>query len=171
MNKKIQDAINAQINAEIFSSYLYLSMAAYFDGLGLEGFGNWMKIQAQEELTHAMKFYRYVYERGGSVELEAIEKPKTKFDSPLAVMKEVLEHEQKVTGLINDLYTLATDEKDYAFQSMLKWFIDEQVEEESNAQQLIDQLELAGEKGPGIYMLDKELAGRTFIDETQSAAE
>ncbi len=171
MNQKIQDAINAQINAEIYSSYLYLAMAAYFDGKGFGGFGNWMKIQAQEELTHAMKFYRYIYERGGDVKLEAIEKPKTEFDSPVAVIKVVLEHEQKVTALINDLYTLATDEKDYATQSMLKWFIDEQVEEEAAAQEIIDKLEIMGEKGQGLYMLDKELATRKFVDETGGDAE
>lgn len=169
MNQEVQNAINKQINAEIYSSYLYLAMAAYFDGKGLEGFSNWMKVQAQEELTHAMKFYRYVYERGGEVELQAIEKPKTEFDSPLAVAKEVLEHEKKVTALINDIYTLALDEKDYATQSMLKWFIDEQVEEEAAAQQIIDKLEVTGEKGQGLYMLDKELASRTFVDETQES--
>jgi ferritin len=169
MNQEVQNAINEQINAEIYSSYLYLAMAAYFDGKGLEGFSNWMKVQAQEELTHAMKFYRYVYERGGEVILQSIEKPKTEFDSPLAVAKEVLEHEKKVTALINDIYTLALDEKDYATQSMLKWFIDEQVEEEAAAQQIIDKLEVTGEKGQGLYMLDKELASRTFVDETQES--
>lgn len=171
MNKKVENAINKQINAEIYSAYLYLAMAAYFDGEGLEGFSNWMKIQAQEEMTHAMKFYRFVFERGGKVELDAIEKPEGKYGSSLAVFEEVLKHEQKVTSLINGLYELAVEEKDYAFQSMLKWFIDEQVEEEGNAQQIIDQVKLAGEKGPGLFMLDKELGSRTFVDETQSGSE
>jgi ferritin len=171
MNKKVEDAINKQINAEIYSAYLYLAMAAYFDGEGLEGFSNWMKIQAQEEMTHAMKFYRYVFERGGKVVMDAIEKPNGEYGSSLEVFEEVLKHEQLVTSLINGLYELAVDEKDYAFQSMLKWFIDEQVEEEGNAQQIIDQVKLAGEKGPGLFMLDKELGARTFVDETQESAE
>lgn len=166
MNKKINKAINNQINAEIYSAYLYLAMAAYFDDKNLPGFANWMKMQSQEEMTHAMKFYRFVYERGGIVELHAIDKPPVVFKSPLDVAKEVLAHEQKVTGLINGLYELATKEKDYAFQSILKWFIDEQVEEEGNASDLIEKVKLAGEKGPGLFMLDKELAARTFVDET-----
>lgn len=171
MNEKIEKAINMQINAEIYSAYLYLAMAAYFDGEGLEGFSNWMKIQAQEEMTHAMKFYRFVFERGKKVELEAIEKPEGKYGSALEVFEAVLKHEQYVTNLINNLYELATEEKDYAFQSMLKWFIDEQVEEEGNAQQIIDQVKLAGEKGPGLFMLDKELGNRVFVDDTQSGSE
>ena len=164
MNNKIQKSINDQINAEMYSAYLYLAMGAYFDASGLTGFANWMKVQAQEEMSHAMKFYNFVYERGGKVELGAIEKPSADFKSPLDVMKEVLAHEKIVTGLIHNLYELATKEKDYAFQSFLKWFIDEQVEEEGNASDLIEKLQLAGEKGPGLFMMDKELATRTFVD-------
>jgi ferritin len=171
MNKKVENAINKQINAEIYSAYLYLAMAAYFDGEGLEGFSNWMKIQAQEEMTHAMKFYRWVFERGGKVELDAIDKPNGEYGSSLEVFEEVLKHEQEVTSLINNLYELAVEEKDYAFQSMLKWFIDEQVEEEGNAQQIIDKVKLAGDKGPGLLMLDQELGSRTFVDETQTQGE
>ena len=171
MNKKIEDAINEQINKEIYSAYLYLGMAAYFDSQGLAGFSNWMKIQAQEEMTHAMKFYHYVYERGGNVTLKTIDKVPSKYKSSLAVFEETLKHEQLVTSLINNLYELATKEKDYAFQSMLKWFIDEQVEEESNAQALVDQVKLAGEKGPGVFMIDKELAARVFVDDTKGSAE
>ena len=164
MNNKIQKSINDQINAEMYSAYLYLAMGAYFDASSLTGFANWMKVQAQEEMSHAMKFYNFVYERGGKVELGAIEKPSADFKSPLDVMKEVLAHEKIVTGLIHNLYELATKEKDYAFQSFLKWFIDEQVEEEGNASDLIEKLQLAGEKGPGLFMMDKELATRTFVD-------
>lgn len=171
MNKKVEDAINKQINAEIYSAYLYLAMAAYFDSEGLAGFSNWMQIQAQEEMAHSMKFYRWVFERGGKVELEAIDKPNGEYGSSLEVFEEVLKHEQEVTSLINGLYELALEEKDYAFQSMLKWYIDEQVEEEGNAQQIIDQVKLAGDKGPGLLMLDKEFASRTFVDETQEKAE
>ena len=162
MNLKIQSAINAQINAEIFSAYLYLSMAAYFDKKGLSGFSNWMKIQSQEEMAHAMKFYGYIYERGGVVELEAIDKPDTQFNSPLDIAEKTLEHEKKVTGLINDLYTLAKEEKDYACESFLTWYIDEQVEEESSANELVDKIKLTGNDGPGLFMLDKELNTRVF---------
>ncbi len=162
MKANVQKAINGQINAEIYSAYLYLSMAAYFDGQDLPGFANWMKMQAQEEMSHAMKFYDFVYDRGGSVEMSAIAQPPVKFKSPLLVVEQVLEHEKEVTELINNLYELAQKEKDYAFESLLKWYIDEQVEEESSAGQLIDKLKLAGDKGPGLFMLDKELGGRTF---------
>jgi len=166
MNQKINDAINKQINEELFSSYLYLSMAAWFDTTGMSGFANWMRIQAQEEVSHAMKFFDFVGERGGSVILEAIEKPESKFDSPLAIFEAALEHEQHVTACINSLYELATEEKDYAFVSFLKWFIDEQVEEEASASEIIDRLKMAGETGPGVFMLDKELGARTFVPET-----
>lgn len=165
MNKKIEKAINGQINAEFYSAYLYLSMAAYFDSLNLSGFANWMKVQAKEEMTHAMKFYDFVFARGGAVELTAIGKPPSKFKSPLDVAEQTLAHEKKVTGLINGLYELAHEEKDHAFQSLLKWYIDEQVEEEENAAKLIDKAKLAGDKGQGLYMLDKELADRKFKSE------
>lgn len=166
MNKKIEKAINEQINAEMYSAYLYLAMAAYFDGQTLSGFANWMKVQAKEEMTHAMKFYHFVYERGGAVTLEAIDKPPANFKSALDIAEQVLKHEQKVTGMINGLYELAVKEKDYAFQSFLKWFIDEQVEEEASASELIDKVKLAGDNGHGLYLLDKELAGRKFKDGT-----
>lgn len=162
MNKKMEKALSKQINAEMYSAYLYLAMSAYFEGAGMEGFANWMKIQAQEEMIHAMKFYNYVFERGGKVELEAIEKPPSKYESSLDVFEKVLKHEQHVTSLINELYELAISEKDYASQSMLKWFIDEQVEEEDGAAKIVDKVKLAGDKGPGLFMLDKEMAARTF---------
>lgn len=162
MNKKMETAINKQINAEMYSAYLYLAMATYFEAEGMEGFANWMKIQAQEEMLHAMKFYNYVFERGGAVELDAIEKPESSYKSPLDVFEKVLEHEKHVTSLINGLYELALEEKDYASQSMLKWFIDEQVEEEDSAAKIVDKVKMAGDKGPGLFMLDKEMAGRTF---------
>lgn len=162
MNTKVQNAINEQINAEIFSGYLYLSMAAYFDTEGLPGFANWMKVQAQEEMAHAMKFYNYVFERGGSVTMKAIAQPDTKFKSTLQIAEQTLAHEKIVTGLINDLYELSVKEKDYATESFLKWYIDEQVEEEGSAQEVIDKIKLAGDKGPGLFMLDKEMAVRVF---------
>jgi ferritin len=166
MKKSINDALNAQINAEIYSAYLYLAMGAYFDGLGLDGFASWMKVQYEEEMFHAMKFYGFVYERGGSVTMEAIEKPEADFKSVLDVFEKTLEHEKHVTSLINNLYDLAVQEKDYAFQSLLNWFIDEQVEEEDTAGKIVDKIKLAGEKGPGVYMLDQELGARTFTPPT-----
>jgi ferritin len=162
MNPAIEKAINGQINAEFYSAYLYLSMAAYFDSQNLSGFANWMKVQAQEEQTHAMKFYDFVFSRGGKVELFQIDKPESDFKSPLDVAEKTLAHEKKVTSLINGLYELALAEKDYPFQSLLKWYIDEQVEEEENATKLVDMIKLVGDKGPNIIMLDKELAGRKF---------
>ncbi len=158
----MEAAINKQINAEMYSAYLYLAMSAYFEVEGMEGFANWMKIQAQEEMTHAMKFYNYVFERGGTVELEVIEKPKASYKSSLDAFEEVLKHEKHVTSLINGLYELAVNEKDYASQSFLQWFIDEQVEEEDTAAKIIDKVKMAGDKGPGLFMLDKELTARTF---------
>ena len=160
LNKKLEKAINDQVHFEIYSSYLYLGMSAYFSAESFSGFANWMKVQAQEEMTHAMKFYHYVYERGGIVELSAIAKPPAKFKSPLDVAEQVFAHEQKVTELINGLYELALKEKDYASQSFLKWFIDEQVEEEGSAQELVDKINLVGDKSHMLYMLDKELASR-----------
>lgn len=162
LSKKLEDAINAQINAEFWSAYLYLSMSADFASKGLPGFANWMEIQFKEEQDHAMKFLNYILSRGGKVELKPIAKVDKTWKTPLAAFKSTLEHELVVTKLINDLYALATEEKDYATQSMLKWFIDEQVEEEENAQALIDTLTLLDGNGYGIYQLDKELATRVY---------
>ena len=162
LSKKLEEALNAQINAEFWSAYLYLLMSADFASKGLPGFANWMEIQFKEEQDHAMKFLNYILSRGGKVELKPIAKVEKSWKSPLAAFKSTLEHEQVVTKLINDLYALATEEKDYATQSMLKWFIDEQVEEEENAQALIDTLTLLDGNGYGIYQLDKELAARVY---------
>ncbi len=162
LSKKLEEALNAQINAEFWSAYLYLSMSADFASKGLPGFANWMEIQFKEEQDHAMKFLNYILSRGGKVELKPIAKVEKSWKSPLAAFKSTLEHEQVVTKLINDLYALATEEKDYATQSMLKWFIDEQVEEEENAQAIIDTLTLLDGNGYGIYQLDKELAARVY---------
>ena len=160
LSEKLSHAINAQINHELYSAYLYLSMAAYFDGESLPGFAHWMRAQAAEEQEHALKFYDYVYERGGRVTLAAIDGPPTEFASPLAVFEQTLVHERKVTGLINDLYALAVEDKDYASQVFLQWFISEQVEEEDNATQIIETLKRVGEKGQPLFMLDRELGQR-----------
>lgn len=159
---KIQDALNKQLNAELYSSYLYLSMAAYFESVSLKGFANWMRVQAREELAHAMKFYDYINERGGRVNLTSISAPSAQWDSPLAAFEQVYEHEQKVTGLINDLATLAIAEADHATNNFLQWFVAEQVEEESSADEIVQRLRLLGEDRSGLFMLDQELGQRIF---------
>ena len=162
LNKKLEEALNAQINAEFWSAYLYLSMSSDMSDKGMAGVANWFAIQFKEEQDHAMKFFNYVISRGGKVTLKPIEKVDTECKSPLAAFEQTLQHEEKVTSLINDLYALAEQEKDYATQSMLKWFIDEQVEEEENAKAIIDTLKLIGDNGYGLYQLDKELATRVY---------
>lgn len=168
LKQRMQDALNKQINAEFEASYLYLSMSAYFESINLPGFANWMKIQAQEELTHAMKIFRFVNDRGGRVILTAISKPETEWKTPLDAFEGALAHEQKVTGMIDNLVDIATEEKDHASRSMLNWFVDEQVEEEANASEIAEKLKLIGDKGQGLLMLDRDLASRVFVDETQS---
>jgi ferritin len=160
LSKTMEQAINGQINAELYSSYLYLAMSAYAENANLPGFAQWMKVQAKEEQEHAMKFFHYVVERGGRIELAAIAKPPVDFQSPLALFEQTLEHEKHVTSLINDLYALAVKEKDYASQIMLQWFISEQVEEEANATQIVETLRIAGEKGNALIMMDRFLGSR-----------
>lgn len=166
INQRLEKAINEQINAELYSAYLYLSMGAYFEDQGLSGFANWMRIQFEEEQFHGLKFFDYLAERGGRVMLEAIEKPETNWESPLAVFEEVLKHERHVTSLINNLIDIAIEEKDHAAKSFLNWFIDEQVEEEATAENLVHQLKLVEGDGRGLLMLDKDLATRTFTPPT-----
>ena len=136
ISEKMESAINGQINAEFYSSYLYLAMSSYFESEGLAGFASWMKMQTQEEIFHGMKMYDFVHERGGRVLLGTIEKPQTEWDSPLAAFEQAYLHEQKVTGLINDLVNLALDERDHATHIFLQWFVSEQVEEESTAKSI-----------------------------------
>ena len=162
LNKKIEDAINAQINAEMWSAYLYLSMSAWCAKTGRPGMANWFEIQFREEQDHARIFFNDVLQRGGEVKLQPIEAVPQEWKSPLDVFESTLAHEQKVTALINNLFALTTAENDYASQSMLKWFIDEQVEEEENAQNMIDNLRMIGDNGYGLFMLDKELAARVY---------
>jgi len=162
ISKKMEKALNEQVNAELFSAYLYLSMEAYFKSLNLNGFANWMKVQTQEEVAHAMKIYEFINERGGRITLKAIDGPETKWDSPLAVFKAVYEHEQKVTGLINDLVDLAIEEKDHATNTFLQWFVNEQVEEESSADDMVQQLKMMEKAPGGMFMLDRELGQRIF---------
>lgn len=167
LSKKMEIALNEQINAELWSAYLYLSMSSYFAADGKQGFANWMHIQFQEEQDHAMKILNFIIARGGKVALKPIAEVKTAWHSPLEVFEQTLAHEKIVTGLIDDLYTLATDEKDYATQAMLTWFINEQVEEEEAAQSLIDALIMIKDNGFGIYTLDKELGSRTYTPITK----
>jgi ferritin len=162
LNKKMQEAINSQINAEIYSSYLYLSMSAYFESINLSGFASWMRAQAQEEMVHAMKFYDYVNERGGRVILGAIEAPPSEWESAVAVFDATYQHEQKVTGLINDLVDLAIEEKDHATNNLLQWFVSEQVEEEASASGVLNKAKLTGDAPGGLFMLDQELGARVF---------
>lgn len=169
INKKVEKAVNKQINAELWSAYLYLSMSSYFASTGLSGFANWMRIQWKEETAHALIFFDYLNERGGEVELKSIDDVPKKWDSPLAAFEEVLKHEQKVTSLINNLMDIAIDERDHATKSKLQWFVDEQVEEEANAQAIIDNLKLIGGKGDGLLLLDRELKQRVFVDPSISA--
>jgi len=160
IGKPMQDAMNEQINKELFSSYLYLSMAAYFEENNLPGFANWMRLQADEERGHAMKFYDFLLERGGRVLLQAIDAPKTEWASSLEVAEEVAAHEGKVTASIYALYELALKEKDYPAQVMLQWFITEQVEEEKNAAEIVANLKLIEARGTAVMMLDHRLAKR-----------
>jgi ferritin len=160
LTEAMQNAINQQIKDELYSAYLYLSMAAYFEANSLPGFARWMRAQSQEEVAHAMKFFDFVNERGGRVELQAIEQPTAEFASPLAVFEATYEHEQKVTSLIHHLYEVALEENDYAAQVMLHWFIEEQVEEEASASEIVDTLERVGDKEQALIMLDRELGQR-----------
>ena len=156
-------ALNDQITKEGYSSYLYLQMAAWFEHKSLQGFANWMKVQAQEEAAHMMILFNFVNERGGFVDLGPFDGPPADYASPLDVFRKTLEHEQKVTASIHALMDLAIAEKDYATKTRLDWFISEQVEEEANASDLVGKLELIGEHSHGVFMLDKELATRVFV--------
>jgi len=160
MKKTMQDAMNEQINKELFSAYLYLSMAAYFEDKNLSGFSKWMRAQEAEEREHAMKFYDFILERGGKVTLKAIGAPKTEWKSSMEAAEEVAAHEASITDSINALYELALKEKDYPAQIMLQWFISEQVEEEKNAANIVANLKLIEDRGTAVLMLDKTLGKR-----------
>ena len=164
---KIEKAFNQQINAETYSAYLYWSMSAALEKMNLPGFANWMRIQAQEEMTHALKFYHHIIERAGTVELTAIDGPPTEWDDIKAVFEATLEHEQKVTSLINDLVDLAAAEKDHAAVMFLQWFVTEQVEEEATAMDTLGKLEIVGQTTGGLYILDKEMGQRVFTPAAQ----
>lgn len=160
IKKKIQDALNKQINRELYSDYLYLAMSAYFEAKNLKGFAHWMRIQAKEEEKHAMKLYYYVFERAGTVKLGAIEAPPFNWKSPLEAFKETYKHEQKVTEMIHNLVDLARVEKDHATETFLQWYVTEQVEEEASTNGIAQKLTLIDDSKSGLFMLDSELAKR-----------
>jgi ferritin len=161
LSENVQNALNAQINAELTAYYTYLSMAAYFQAESLSGFAAWMYNHAEEEMTHAMRLYHFVNERMGRVKLEAVDGPKVEWDSPLEAFEDALKHEQHVTHLINKLVDLARSESDHATESFLRWFVDEQVEEEAIVDEKIQDLKRIGDFGAGIFMLDRELAAQS----------
>lgn len=161
LSKKMEKALNDQINAEFYSSYFYLNMANYCDSIDLPGFANWLRLQTQEEYEHAMKILDFVLDRDGNVELGQLDKPKGGFKSILDVFEKVLAHEQLVTRLIHDLYAMAVKENDYATQVELQWFVQEQVEEEKTAKEIIQQLKWVGDKNTALFMLDQKMGGRT----------
>ena len=170
ISKRLEEAINAQINAELWSAYLYLSMSAYCQGKGYTGIANWFAIQFKEEQDHAQIFYNYLISRGGRVLLQPIAAVETEWASPLAAFEATYEHEQKVTSLINNLMHIAVEEKDFASQSRLQWFIDEQVEEEENALDIINKMRMLDGNSYGMYMLDQELGARVYTTPSPLAA-
>jgi ferritin len=170
ISEKLQTAINQHINKEIYSAYMYASMAAFLDSANLPGFSNWMRIQVQEELAHAVKFWEYLSDRGGRVLLTGIDGPPTEWPAPLAVFEAVYEHEQLVSRGINDLMDLAIEERDHAAKEFLQWFVAEQVEEEASADAIVQDLKRVGDNGHGLLMIDRELSGRTFTPPADSSA-
>lgn len=163
VSTKMEFTLNQQLNDEFFSSYLYLSMAAYFESVSLMGFANWMHVQVKEENFHAMKFYNFISERGGRIKLHQIDVPKTEWNNAAELFDEVLEHEKKITKSINELINLALEEKDHATNIFLQWFITEQVEEEANVNNVINKLKLMADAPGGLFMIDNELAQRVFV--------
>jgi len=170
IGKKMEKALNEQINAEMYSAYIYLAMVAYFESENLPGCASYMRVQTQEETAHAMKLFDFVHERGGRVVLKAIEQPPKNWKSPLAAFEAAYEHEQYITSRINNLVDLALQEKDHAANAFLQWFVNEQVEEETSADTVVQNLKMA-EKAPGaMFMIDRELGQRTFTPPTQEGA-
>jgi ferritin len=170
IGKKMQKALNAQINEEFYSAYLYLSMSANFEAMNLSGFANWMRVQTQEEMVHAMKIFDYVLSRGGRVELKPLGGPQTEWQTALEAHEAGLKHEQHITECINNLSKLAREENDNASVIFLDWFVNEQVEEEKNADQVIKNLKLIGKDGPGLFMIDREMATRVFVPPAPASA-
>ncbi len=160
LTKKMHEALNRQVNREMYSAYLYLSMAAFSEHIGLKGFAHWFEAQAREEMEHAMRFYRYLLDQGAKITLETIEKPPADFASALDMFEKTLEHEKAVTKMITDLTELAMAEKDHATQVFLQWFVTEQVEEEAHATEILGKIKFVGDHPNGLFMIDRELAAR-----------
>ena len=167
INERVEKALNEQVNAEIYSAYLYLSMSSYFESVNLSGFAQWMKAQAQEEMVHGMKIYAFIHERGGRVLLSAIEAPQTQWSNPVSAFAATLEHEQKVTALINGLVDVAIAEKDHATNIFLQWFVTEQVEEEASVDAVLQKLKMVGDQSHGLFMMDRELGARGAVASTE----
>jgi len=163
INKRMQDAINEQIKFELYSANLYLSMSAYIEGKNLKGIAHWLRVQYEEETFHALKLYDYLKNREGQVILQSIDAPPSEFGTPLETFQKVLEHEQHVTAGINKLYKIAIEENDFAAQIFLQWFVNEQMEEEANASEVIGKMKLIGDRGVDLLYLDTELATRVFV--------
>jgi len=170
VKERMETALRRQLNRELYSAYLYLSMSAYFESVNLKGLANWMQVQTQEELLHAMKFYNYLVSRGGRVIMEAIEAPPSEWKSPLEAFEHVCEHEQKVSALIHELVKCAVALKDHATNSFLQWFVTEQVEEEASADEVRQKLRLIGEDADGLLLLDGKLGQRVFTPPAAAGA-
>jgi ferritin len=162
ISKRLETELNKQLNAELYSAYLYLSMSAYLSLKNLSGFSHWMKIQFEEEQSHAMKLFQYILDRGGKVDLYVIEAPQKEWDGIIDVFQSIVNHEAKITNLINNLVDVALEEKDHATVSLMQWYVNEQVEEESSVNDIYDQLRLIEGKGAGLFMLDREARQRVF---------
>ncbi len=171
ISQSMQSAINEQIRAEMYSSYLYLSMCAYYESVNLKGFAHWMRVQADEERLHALRLFDYLNARDGRVLLGAIEQPPQEFKGARDLFEQTLTHEKHVTALIHKLYEIAQGEKDYATMESLRWFITEQVEEEANASAIVEKLKLIGESNQMLYLLDRELGGRAAPQGAGGSAE
>jgi len=170
MNQNIEKALNAQIGFELYSAYLYMAMTSYLKSINLNGFAHWMEIQTKEELAHALKLFNYVTERGGSVVFETLKKPRNKWESPTEVFKDALEHEQIVTSKIHEIVDLALKEKDHTTNAHMQWYLNEQVEEESNVLGIYQQLKFADNSPQALLMFDRELAQRVFVDPNAATA-
>lgn len=160
-SKAVQESMNEQIKNELYSAYIYLSMSAHFEATNLPGFAHWMRHQSEEEIDHAMKFFDFINDRNGRVELRAIEQPPVEWGTPLEIFETALNHERKVTGMINNIYEIAQKEKDFPSQIMLQWFIEEQVEEEKSAAGIVETLKVVGDSDTAILILDRQLAQRS----------
>ncbi len=163
LTPKMADALNEQINKEMYSAYLYMAMSAASESRGLKGFANWFMVQYEEEMSHAMKIYHYLLGQGADVMLKSIAEPPSDFKSPLDMFEKTLAHEQMVTKSINDLMDVAISEKDHATQIFLQWYVTEQIEEEANDHEIIDKLNLVGDSAQGLFMIDAELSKRVFV--------